>query len=89
VSRDFIPMGSPLTSGAITTPVCGFEIRMTNVVSNTSYWFHPSFMTMAVQKELNIGTFDQRATGTRGTRVTCDILWGLKQLDNKRVVSIS
>jgi hypothetical protein len=89
VSRDFIPAGSPLTSGQIQTPVCGFMPKMTNVVGNTSYWFHPSFMTMAVQDQLNIGTFDQRATGLRGTRVTIDILWGLKQLDNKRVVSIA
>lgn len=89
VSRDFIPAGSPLTSGAIATPVCGFEIKMTNVVSTTSYFFHPSFMSMAIQKEINVGDFDQRVNGTRGTRVTIDVLWGLKQLDNKRVVSIA
>jgi hypothetical protein len=89
MSRDFIPAGSPITSGSITTPVCGFTIRMTNVVSTTSYWFHPSFLTMAIQDQLSISIYDLGVEGTRGTRVNVDVLWGLKQLDNKRVVSIS
>lgn len=89
VSRDFIPAGSPLTSGAITTPVCGFTIKMTNVVGSTSYWFHPSFMTMAIQDQLSINIYDLGVEGTRATRVNVDVLFGLKQLDNKRVVSIA
>lgn len=89
ISRDYTPAGSPLTSGAITTPICGFSVRMTNVVGNTSYWFHPSFLTMAIQQNLNLALYDLGVDGVRGTRLNADILYGIKQLDNKRVVSIS
>jgi hypothetical protein len=89
VSRDFVPAGSPLTSGSINTPIAGFEVKMTNVVSTTSYWFHPSFLTIAVQQALNIAVYDLGVDGTRGTRINADILYGIKQLDNERVVSIS
>jgi hypothetical protein len=89
VSRDFIPAGSPLTSGSINTPVAGFEMKMTNVVGTTSHWFHPSFLTMAVQQALNIAVYDLGVDGVRGSRVNADILYGIKQLDSKRVVSIS
>lgn len=89
VSRDFIPAGSPLSSGAIAAPVAGFAIKQTTVVGNTSYWFHPSFMAIAVQEGMNIGMFDLRVEGVRGTRITADTLLGIKQLDNKRVVTIS
>lgn len=89
MSRDFIPAGSPLTSGSIQTPVCGFDMRMTNVVNTTSYWFHPSFMTMAIQDQLSIKVYDLGNEGIRGSRVNVDVLFGLKQLDGKRVVSIA
>jgi len=88
VSKDYIPAGSPITSGSITTPIAGFIPKMTNVVGNTSSWFHPSFLTMAIQQELNIAVYDLGVDGTRGTRVNMDILYGVKQLDNKRVVTI-
>lgn len=89
VSRDFIPAGSPLTSGSIATPVLGFEIRPTTLAGNTTYLFHPSFMTMAIQDQLNIAVYDLGVEGIRGHRVNADVLYGIKQLDNKRVVTIS
>ncbi len=89
VSRDFIPAGSPLSSGMIQSPVCGFEIKMTTALSNTSYWFHPSFLTVAVQESLQVGVYDMGAEGYRASRVNSHILMGLKQLSNVRVVSLS
>jgi hypothetical protein len=89
VSRDFIPAGSPLTSGKIETPVCGFMIKSTTAVGNTSYWFHPSFLTMAVQKELGIKVADLAVLGGRGYRVNTEVLWGLRQLSNIRIASLS
>lgn len=89
VSRDFIPAGSPLTSGSILTPIAGFMPKMTNVVSTTSYFFHPSFLTIAMQQGLNIEIFNLGVDGVRGTRVNADVLYGIKQLDDERVVSIS
>lgn len=88
-SRDYTPAGSPMTTGAITTPVAGFTIRPTTIVGNTSYWFHPSFLTLAIQQQLNIAVYDLGVDGVRGTRVNADVLYGIKQLSNLRVVSIS
>lgn len=89
VSRDFIPAGSPLTSGAIATPIAGFTPKMTNVVSTTSYFFHPSFLTIAIQDQLRIAMYDMGVEGIRATRVNSCILYGIKQLDDERIVSIS
>jgi hypothetical protein len=88
VSRDYIPAGSPITTGSITTPIAGFTPKMTNVVGNTSYWYHPSFLTMAIQQELNIAAYDLGVDGIRGTRVNMDILYGIKQLDDERIVTL-
>lgn len=63
--------------------------KMTNVVSSTSYFFHPSFLTMAIQQQLNIELFNLGVDGVRGSRLNVDILYGIKQLDDERVVSIS
>ena len=89
ISRDYIPAGSPLTSGSIPTPIAGFTPKMTNIVSTTSHWYHPSFLTVAVQDQLNVAIFLLGADGVRGTRVNADILYGIKQLADVRIVSIS
>lgn len=89
VSRDFIPAGSPLISGALTTPLLGFMPKMTTVVSNTSYWFHPQFLTLAIQDQLNSEVFSLGANGVRGSRVNTDILLGVKQLGNTRVATLA
>lgn len=89
VSRDFIPAGSPLTSGDIATPICGFTPKMTTVIGNTSYFLHPSFLTLAVQKQLGVKVFDLGVEGVRAFRVNTDVLMGLKQLSNLRVVTIA
>lgn len=88
-SRDYIPAGSPVTSGAIATPVLGFEAQMTSELGNVAYLFHPSFMTMAIQDNLGIEAFNLGVDGVRGSRVNVDLLFGLKQLDNVRVVKLS
>lgn len=88
-SRDFIPAGSPITSGSLPTPICGFMPKMTNVVLNTSYWYHPTFLTMAIQDALNIEVFNLGVDGVRGTRINADVLLGIRQLDSKRIVSIA
>lgn len=88
-SRDFIPEGSPITQGAITTPVLGFQAKHTSLLSNTAYFFHPSFMQMAVQQAMDVKVYDLGVNGERGERVNLDILWGLNQFDNERVVKLS
>lgn len=88
-SRDFIPAGSPLTSGAINTPVLGFEAKMTSLVTNQSYLFHPSFMQMAMQQDLAVNVYDLGSSGERSQRVNSDVLFGISQFDNKRIVKLS
>lgn len=88
-SRDFVPAGSPLSSGDFAVPFLGFDIKFTSEADGVTYCFHPSFLTMALQQDLNIEVMSMGADGVRGTRVNVDALMGVAQLDNKRVVTIS
>lgn len=88
-SSDFLTSGSPLASGDLPPSLLGFAPHFTTVVGNTSYWFNSSFFTMATQQALQINTYDLGVDGTRASRVNVDVLAGFKQLDNKRVVTIS
>ena len=88
-SSDFILDGSPLTSGEVNRALLGFMPHMTTEVGAVAYLFHRSFMTMAAQQGINVSIYDLGSEGKRAARVNVDTLWGLKQLDNKRVVSIS
>lgn len=90
-SSDFLlaaNAGAPLSSGLV-PPLVGFKVRMTTEVGNTSYWFHKSFMTLAVQEGMSVDVFDLGVEGKRAARVNADLLFGLKQLDGLRVVTIS
>ncbi len=88
-SRDFIPAGSPLTSGSITTPIMGFNFAWTTEAGNVSSFFHPLFLTMAVQQSPDVKVYDLGVDGKRATRVNMDVLFGVKQLSNLRVVTVS
>jgi Phage capsid protein len=88
-SSDFVASGAPLQSGQLPAQLLGFMPHFTTMASNTTYLFHSSFMTMAAQKGLNVAEYAQDGTGLRATRVNCDTLIGIKQLDGLRVVTIS
>lgn len=88
-SSDFITSGAPLQTGQLPPALLGFMPHFTSVVGNTSYWFHESFMTMASQQGVDIEVFNLGVEGKRAARVNTDTLFGVKQLDNKRVVTIS
>lgn len=88
-SRDFIPAGSPVTSGSFSTNLLGFQPKMTTEASSVAYLFHPSFLTMAVQQSPAVSVHDLGVDGKRGMRVNMDVLFGVKQLGNTRVVTIS
>lgn len=87
-SRDFIPSSSPLVDGAISTPVMGFQFKWTSEAGNTAYFFHPMFLTMAVQQLPDVRVYDLGVDGKRAKRVNMDVLFGLKQLSNLRVVTV-
>lgn len=88
-SRDFIPAGSPNSSGAFTTPLLGFQPRYTSVAGNVAYLFHKSYMTVAVQQMPEVKVFDLGVDGKRAKRVNLTVLMGEKQLSNLRVVEIA
>lgn len=87
-SRDYIPGGSPLVDGAVSTPVVGFQMKWTSEVGNVAYLFHPLFLTMAVQQAPDVRVYDMGVDGKRAKRVNLDVLFGVKQLSNLRVVTI-
>lgn len=88
-SRDFIPAGSPLTAGAITTPLMGFTHKWTSEAGSTSRFFNPIFLQMAVQQSPEVNVYDLGTQGKRASRVNMDVLFGIKQVSDVRVVSVS
>lgn len=88
-SRDYLPSGSPLVSGAISTPVVGFDFNWTSEAGTVSYFFHPLFLQLAVQQLPEVKVYDLGGDGVRAERVNMDVLFGLKQMDDLRVVTIS
>jgi hypothetical protein len=89
MSSDFVTAGAPLQTGQLPPALLGFMPHFTSIVGNTSYFFHASFMTMAAQQGLDVKLYDLGLEGKRSQRVNIDTLFGLKQLDNTRVVTIS
>lgn len=88
-SSDFLLSGAPLQTGAMPPMLLGFIPHMSTAVGNTSYWFHESFMAIATQGGVNVKQYDLGVQGFRQVRINVDMLMGIKQLDNTRVVSIS
>lgn len=80
--------GAPSVTGAVRNPVLGFTPAPTTAAGSTSYAFHRSFMQMAVQKALTLTLYDQGVVGKRSYRLNVDLLFGLKQNFNTRVVQI-
>lgn len=87
-SRDYHPNSNMFESGSLPTSVMGFVPKMTNAAGNTTYMFHRSFMQMAVQKVPVPKVYDLGVKGVRALRVNMDVLFGLKQFDNKRIVTL-
>lgn len=88
VSRDFIPAGSPLTSGDIATPVLGFTPKKSSLIGSTSYFFHPIFLQLAVQQAPQVSVYDRGGDGIRAMRVNMDVLYGVKQVSGLRVFTL-
>lgn len=91
-SKDYLGSGdgSPSTSGKIESDVLGFVPRWTTAITdNTSYYFHSSYMNIALQQGLNIEVFNLGSEGVRAARVNLDILWGLKQTASDRVATLA
>lgn len=87
VSSQFGASGS-LSSGQVTAPIMGFQGKWTSEVGNVSYFMHPLAIEMAVQQDPTPSVHDLGAQGIRGTRVNMEVLFGLKQASDLRVVTV-
>jgi hypothetical protein len=88
-SSDFVASGSPLQSGQLPAQLVGFMPHFTSVVGSTVYGFHASYFTMAAQQGMATNEYDLGVEGRRAKRVNCDTLLGMRQLDDKRVVTVT
>lgn len=90
-SSDFMMSGGTLQSGQAPSMLLGFLPRFSSVLSsaNVAYLFHRSFMAIASQQGMDVREYDLGVKGVRGTRVNLDTLYGQKQLDSKRVITLS
>ena len=89
MSSDFVTSGAPLQTGQLPPALLGFQPHFTSVVGNVSYFFHASFFTMAAQQGMSVKEYDLGVDGKRASRINVDTLYGQKQLDGLRVVTIS
>lgn len=88
MSNQFVNAESPMSSGAVNVPLLGFNVKLSTLVSNTSYFFHPSYMTLAMQQGINVRVYPKNDQ-SRAMVVESDVFYGIKQLDSKRVVTIA
>lgn len=92
-SRDFVQNVSPLETGSLPSRVIGFNPKLATSsgtgTPDVSYFYHPIFMQVAVQKSLLVEVFNQGAEGKRSRRINSTLLWGVTQFSNLRVVTIS
>lgn len=89
-SQDYIPAGSPTSSGMITTPLYGMTVGEHNLLPvDTAYAVHTSALTIVMQQELRIKVSDLHAQNKYGYLLSADFVYGIKLMDNKRIVKIS
>ncbi len=87
-SRDYVP-GQPLVSGQI-SPIFGFTPFKSNQLAEDTVLFgHTSACTLALQKDITLGQYDMKVSGQRATRLTADIIYGVKLLSDVRVVKLN
>lgn len=87
-SNDYVAKGL-IESGEVSSPILGFMPHFSTVAAAVVYLFHSSYLTLASQKGMTVAEHDLGVIGRRGRRVNCTVLLGLKQLDSKRVVTLS
>ena len=82
---------SPLITGKVTRKLYGFSVFETTLLSATrALFWHPSFMTMAMQKGADYKEMDlEPHLKVPATRVRVDSLFDFKQMDKYRLFEVS
>jgi hypothetical protein len=89
-SRDYVPAGSPTSTGFLTEPLYGFTIGESNVLANdTSFAVHRSALSLVMQQGIRIQISNLHAQGKYGYVMSADMVVGYKLMDDKRIVKIS
>lgn len=77
-----------VSAGATTGKIYGHTPAQSTACGTTTYLFDGSFMQMAIQRGLNITLTDLAVLGERGYRLNVDLIYGIKQVHNTRVITI-
>lgn len=90
LSRDFSASSSVFIDGKLKDPIYGFEVYVSNLLpADTAYFFHESFMQVAVQKGAEYKEMDLEAsTNVPSMRVRAESYFGAKQFDANRVFKV-
>jgi hypothetical protein len=79
---------APSITGQILAPIYGHNVRWSGAAGTTTYLFLSDFMQIAVQRGLTMKLYDIGVNGERGYRLNIDVLYGIKQMHNDRVITI-
>lgn len=88
-SSDFVSNANGLSSGQVNMPLLGFDFKWTTEAGAVSRFFQNSFYQIAVQQVPVVEVFNRGVDGERAIRVNVTALYGQKQFDSKRVVSVA
>jgi hypothetical protein len=87
-SSDYVS-SRPTESGVIGNNLYGFEVsENNNLGADVGYFCHPTAMALVMQSGMEIKLSDMHPAGKDGWILTAQIVFGIKLLDNKRIVRI-
>ena len=89
-SSDFIPAGSPVSTGLLGRAVYGFDtMESQNLGNDVGYAFHKSAVASVMQKGLSIKISDLHAQNKYAYLISASVIFGVKLMSNVRLVQIS
>lgn len=89
-SRDYVPAGSPTSSGIISEPLYGFTVAEHDLLgTDIGYAIHRSAATLVMQQGLRVKISDLHSNKKYGYLLSVDFVYGIKLMDNKRIVKIN
>lgn len=90
-SRDYVPAGSPVTNtGIISEPLYGFSIAEHDILgADVGYAIHRTAATLVMQQGVRIQISNLHSNKKYGYLLSADLVYGIKLMDNKRIVKIT
>lgn len=89
-SQDYIPVGSPSATGSFSTPVYGFQVQEHDGLStDVGFGAHRSALSIVMSEGIQVSITDMKAAKKDAYLVMAKMIYGIKLMDNKRIVKIS